>query len=88
MDASILATMVFLLTNLLLNLLPLKCSFSGHAGAMLQARRLGKHLLVGVHSDADIMENKGPTVMSLKERSVYKTEILRLTNPVGQSFRG
>ena len=41
---------------------------------MLQARRLGKYLLVGVHSDEEIMENKGPTVMSLKERSVYKTE--------------
>ena len=42
----------------------------GHAGAMLQARRLGKHLLVGIHSDADILENKGPTVMTLEERLV------------------
>lgn len=42
----------------------------GHAGAMLQARRLGKELLVGIHSDEDIMDNKGPTVMTLKERSV------------------
>ncbi|KAJ9642484.1 choline phosphate cytidylyltransferase [Coniosporium tulheliwenetii] len=40
----------------------------GHAGAMLQARRLGDVLLVGVHSDEDILENKGPTVMTLKER--------------------
>lgn len=40
----------------------------GHAGAMLQARRLGKELLVGIHSDQDIMDNKGPTVMTLKER--------------------
>lgn len=37
---------------------------------MLQARRLGKELLVGVHSDEDILENKGPTVMTLQERSV------------------
>ena len=37
---------------------------------MLQARRLGKHLLVGIHSDADILENKGPTVMTLEERLV------------------
>ena len=44
--------------------------YSGHAGAMLQARRLGKHLLVGIHSDADILENKGPTVMTLEERLV------------------
>ncbi|KAG9683887.1 phosphoethanolamine, partial [Aureobasidium melanogenum] len=40
----------------------------GHAGAMLQARRLGTELLVGVHSDEAILENKGPTVMTLDER--------------------
>jgi ethanolamine-phosphate cytidylyltransferase len=40
----------------------------GHAGAMLQARRLGKALFVGIHSDQAILENKGPTVMSLDER--------------------
>ncbi|KAH1589303.1 hypothetical protein KXX25_002678 [Aspergillus fumigatus] len=40
----------------------------GHAGAMLQARRLGNELYVGVHSDEAILENKGPTVMTLKER--------------------
>lgn len=38
---------------------------------MLQARRLGKELLVGVHSDQEILENKGPTVMTLEERLVY-----------------
>ncbi|KAL2816164.1 hypothetical protein BJX63DRAFT_149586 [Aspergillus granulosus] len=43
-------------------------SHHGHAGAMLQARRLGDELLVGVHSDEAILENKGPTVMILKER--------------------
>ncbi|PSN68678.1 Nucleotidylyl transferase [Corynespora cassiicola Philippines] len=35
---------------------------------MLQARQLGKELLVGVHSDEAILENKGPTVMRLDER--------------------
>ncbi|KAL8797397.1 MAG: hypothetical protein Q9195_000552 [Heterodermia aff. obscurata] len=35
---------------------------------MLQARRLGKELLVGIHSDEEILENKGPTVMTLEER--------------------
>ncbi|KAF2127146.1 ethanolamine-phosphate cytidylyltransferas-like protein [Dothidotthia symphoricarpi CBS 119687] len=40
----------------------------GHAGAMLQARQLGTELLVGVHSDESILENKGPTVMRLDER--------------------
>jgi ethanolamine-phosphate cytidylyltransferase len=35
---------------------------------MLQARQLGNELLVGVHSDESILENKGPTVMRLDER--------------------
>jgi ethanolamine-phosphate cytidylyltransferase len=38
---------------------------------MLQARRLGDELLVGVHSDEAILENKGPTVMIMKERLVH-----------------
>ncbi len=37
---------------------------------MLQARRLAKELFVGIHSDEEILENKGPTVMTLQERSV------------------
>lgn len=40
----------------------------GHAGAMLQARQLGDELVVGIHSDESILENKGPTVMNLEER--------------------
>ncbi|RFU28678.1 hypothetical protein B7463_g7656, partial [Scytalidium lignicola] len=40
----------------------------GHAGAMLQARQLGNELYVGIHSDEAILENKGPTVMTLEER--------------------
>ncbi|KAI9850140.1 MAG: hypothetical protein M1838_006027 [Thelocarpon superellum] len=43
-------------------------SHHGHAGAMLQARRLGDELYVGIHSDEAILENKGPTVMTLNER--------------------
>jgi len=31
----------------------------GHAGAILQAKQLGKYLVVGVHSDDEIFENKG-----------------------------
>ena len=41
---------------------------TGHAGAMLQARQLGTELVVGIHSDESILENKGPTVMTLDER--------------------
>ena len=40
----------------------------GHAGVMLQSRRLGSSLIVGLHSDEDIAANKGPTVMNLAER--------------------
>lgn len=43
---------------------------AGHAGAMLQARRLGNELIVGLHSDEAILEHKGPTVMTLNERLV------------------
>lgn len=35
---------------------------------MLQARKIGKELYVGIHSDEAILENKGPTVMTLDER--------------------
>jgi len=40
----------------------------GHAGAVVQARQLGDELYCGVHSDEAILENKGPTVMTLRER--------------------
>jgi len=40
----------------------------GHANALRQARLLGDFLVVGVHSDKDILEHKGPTVMNEKER--------------------
>jgi ethanolamine-phosphate cytidylyltransferase len=36
---------------------------------MLQSRRFGEELLVGLHSDEDILLHKGPTVMSLAERT-------------------
>ncbi|KAF2722439.1 hypothetical protein K431DRAFT_266401 [Polychaeton citri CBS 116435] len=46
----------------------------GHAGVMLNARKLvgatpsTGALSVGIHSDAEILKNKGPTVMNLEER--------------------
>lgn len=40
----------------------------GHAGALHQARTLGQELIVGIHSDEEILANKGPVVMHLKER--------------------
>ncbi|RMZ80387.1 hypothetical protein DV738_g2816, partial [Chaetothyriales sp. CBS 135597] len=48
----------------------------GHAGALLQARQLGTELWVGLHTDESILENKGPTVMTLDER-VAATEACR-----------
>lgn len=40
----------------------------GHSGALMQARQFGDELYVGVHSDEDILANKGPVVMTLNER--------------------
>ena len=67
MGAGISSTMVcFFFVERFETLSPDYCP--GHAGAMLQARQLGDELLVGIHSDEAILENKGPTVMTLKER--------------------
>lgn len=40
----------------------------GHANALRQAKALGDYLVVGVHSDAEILKHKGPPVMTEKER--------------------
>ncbi|KAJ3286664.1 Ethanolamine-phosphate cytidylyltransferase [Rhizoclosmatium sp. JEL0117] len=40
----------------------------GHANALRQAKEMGGYLVVGVHSDAEILKNKGPTVMTEQER--------------------
>ena len=42
---------------------------------MLQARQLGNELYVGIHSDEDILEHKGPSVMNLKERYVSRARV-------------
>ena len=42
---------------------------SGHYNAIRQAKNMGDSLVVGVNSDADLLKNKGPTVMNVKERS-------------------
>lgn len=55
---------------------------SGHAGALLQARQLGKELYVGIHSDEAITENKGPTVMTLDERVAAVDACRWVTRPI------
>lgn len=40
----------------------------GHANALRQARHHGDQLIVGVHTDADILAHKGPCLMSQEER--------------------
>jgi ethanolamine-phosphate cytidylyltransferase len=40
----------------------------GHANALRQAKAMGDILVVGVHSDAEILHHKGPTVMKEQER--------------------
>jgi ethanolamine-phosphate cytidylyltransferase len=41
---------------------------SGHYNALRQAKQLGDILVVGVHSDEEILRNKGPTTMKDEER--------------------
>ena len=41
---------------------------SGHYNAIRQARNMGDYLVAGVNSDADLMKNKGPTIMNDEER--------------------
>ncbi|PNY29540.1 Ethanolamine-phosphate cytidylyltransferase [Tolypocladium capitatum] len=57
----------------------------GHAGAMVQARQLGDELYVGVHSDEDILANKGPTVMTLEERLAATNACRWVTASVGHA---
>lgn len=40
----------------------------GHFNALRQAKQMGEYLVVGVHSDAEILKNKGPTVLTEEER--------------------
>ncbi|ODA78201.1 hypothetical protein RJ55_05581 [Drechmeria coniospora] len=57
----------------------------GHAGAIVQARQLGDELYVGVHSDEDILANKGPTVMNLEERLAATDACRWVTRSVGHA---
>jgi ethanolamine-phosphate cytidylyltransferase len=41
---------------------------SGHYNAIRQAKQLTDILVVGVHSDAEILKHKGPPVMNEEER--------------------
>ena len=40
----------------------------GHFNALRQAKAMTQYLVVGVHSDAEILNNKGPTVLTQEER--------------------
>uniref|UniRef100_A0A0N5A367 ethanolamine-phosphate cytidylyltransferase n=1 Tax=Parastrongyloides trichosuri TaxID=131310 RepID=A0A0N5A367_PARTI len=40
----------------------------GHANQLRQAKKMGKNLIVGVHTDEEILKNKGPPVFNEKER--------------------
>ena len=40
----------------------------GHANSLRQAKAMGDYLIVGVHTDAEIAQNKGPPVFNQEER--------------------
>lgn len=40
----------------------------GHANSLRQAKALGDHLIVGIHTDEEIMKHKGPPVFTAEER--------------------
>ena len=40
----------------------------GHCNALRQARKLGARLFVGIHSDEEIIRNKGPPLVPYAER--------------------
>ena len=45
----------------------------GHANALRQAKAMGDYLVVGVHSDKEILKNKGPSVLNNQERYLILT---------------
>ena len=40
----------------------------GHANSLRQAKAMGDHLVVGVHTDDEITQHKGPPVFNEQER--------------------
>ena len=40
----------------------------GHANSLRQAKAMGDYLIVGVHTDSEITQNKGPPVFNEEER--------------------
>ena len=40
----------------------------GHANSLRQAKAMGDHLIVGVHTDEEITKHKGPPVFTQEER--------------------
>jgi ethanolamine-phosphate cytidylyltransferase len=47
----------------------------GHGNALRQAKQFGSQLVVGIHSDKDILKHKGKTVFSEEERFNNLTQI-------------
>lgn len=57
---------------------------SGHYNAIRQAKSLSDVLVLGVNSDEEILKNKGPTILTCKERA----DILRACKWVDEVHEG
>lgn len=44
----------------------------GHANQIRQAKAMGDYLIVGIHSDAEVLKNKGPPVFTEEERFCFR----------------